>query len=53
MLSLCSPHYHRYDLDADPYQLDNLYYTRANTSIKEQLAQQLLEQWHCAGPSCV
>ena len=40
-----------YDLDADPFQLRNIYNT-SSPAVKAELATELREYWHCAGSTC-
>ena len=44
-------HYELYDVDADPYQVDNIYSSTSN-DIRTALHQQLDEYWNCKGKSC-
>ena len=40
-----------YDLDKDPYQIDNIY-NASSAKQKGALASELKQYWHCAGATC-
>ena len=43
--------YELYDIDTDPYQIDNIY-DQISTSMQNELHQMLLEYGACAGTNC-
>ena len=41
-----------YDLDADPYQLSNLWFN-ISESTRDALAKRLAQEWRCVGAACL
>jgi len=44
-------HYELYDVDADPYQVNNIY-SSTSKDVLTALHQQLSEYWNCKGKAC-